>query len=179
MICDGYQDNDGLKFISGSDSERILTDSAKLVPKHTHAGTQAAITQRPNTRHDNERQLQPLRHILAGGKLDPFNAFCVESAPSDQHIFDHAIHKQWPMFSLSQAPNELAVVKQNVMSYAIYNPVSYYALLYAGACHMNFWQQSITRSSERNPKLLQLKFKLSAPSGLLLKDLEPMSWKTL
>lgn len=70
------------------------------------------------------------------------------------------------MFSLSQAPNELAVVKQNVMSYAIYNPVSYYALLYAGACHMNFWQQSITKSSERNPKLLQLK--IQAISALRL-----------
>ena len=56
------------------------------------------------------------------------------------------------------------MVKQNVMSYAIHNPVSYYALIYAGACHKHFWQQNHIRSPKGDPELLQ--FKADAISAL-------------
>lgn len=106
----------------------------------------------------DEMHLRSLRHVLAGGRTDPFSAFCVDSSSHyEQYILDHAIHHQWSKFAPSQQPDDLVMVKQNVMSYAIHNPVSYHALLYAGACHIQFWEKSIYRTTECDPELIQLK----------------------
>ena len=43
------------------------------------------------------------------------------------------------------------------MSYAVHQPVSYYALVYAGACHEHFWNRSSTRTTDLDPELVKLK----------------------
>lgn len=96
-------------------------------------------------------------NVLAWTRLDPFSAFCVKSSPDDQRIFDHAIIYQWSQFAPSQQSTELALVKKDVMACAISNPVAYHSLLYAGACHHNFWRKSPLRSSEHDTELLWLK----------------------
>lgn len=95
--------------------------------------------------------------ILPWTRVDPFDGFCVKSSPEDQRIFDHSIICQWSQFAPSQDSTELALVKKHVMSYVINNPVSYHSLLYAGACHRNFWEKSCVRSSEHDAELLWLK----------------------
>lgn len=98
----------------------------------------------------------PLLHILTAGVSDPFNSFCVNSPRDEQQILNHAIHGQWSLFAPTPKDEDLTLVKQNVMSYAIHEPVSYYALLYAGACHKHFWQ-SFTRKTNYDTELLRLK----------------------
>lgn len=93
-------------------------------------------------------------HILAGGRHDPFNVFCVGSSPHDQKVFEYAIHNQWSHFDLRSNTED---VKSDVMSRVVHMPVSYRALLYAGACHAHFWNKSATRTTERDPELLRLK----------------------
>lgn len=93
---------------------------------------------------------------LAGGKVDHFNIFCVDSSPRQhQQIFDHAINAQWTVFAASKS--DLAIVKTDVMSHIIHTPVSYHVFLYAGACHRMYWKEGFNPSSERTTGLLILK----------------------
>lgn len=87
--------------------------------------------------------------LVVGGKADPFDCFSVGSSPVlHQKIFDYAIHCQWHMFAVTQREADVAVVKREVMTPIVNQPVAYYAFLYSGACHAMFWGGSPVSHAE-------------------------------
>ena len=101
-----------------------------------------------------------VQRTLAGGNFDPFNALCVDRpSKSDQLFLDHAVNSQWAAFAPSKTLADMITFKQNVMAYAIHNPASYHAMIYAGACHKSFWQGDSCKTAQRDVQLLQLKLR--------------------
>lgn len=86
--------------------------------------------------HPRYDSLPPISDLLSASRRDPFNTACVtDTSLGDLEHLDHAILCHSGGFSTMYKQREVDLVRSDIMSHALNEPVARYSLIYAGASH--------------------------------------------
>lgn len=98
--------------------------------------------------------LPPISAILGTSKCDIFSTAGVsDTSVADHRNLYHAIVCQWLDFNATDKQGDLSMVRSEVMSHALNDPVARYTIIYLGATHHAFVSplQTLQHGSEGCP----------------------------
>lgn len=125
---------------SATDPSTVQTEISVATPRtHTVKQQPADATRTPGVatpEHSRCVRLPPISDILSASKRDPFSTACItDSSLADLEHLDHGLSFQSGGFSTMCKQHEVDMIRSDIMSHALNDPVARYSLIYAGASH--------------------------------------------